>query len=93
MLRGMSALPAEPAPPATVGIAEAGKTLSRLIDRVQAGDQITITRGGRPVAVLTPVPRPAIPDTPTGHLLLQWFEEFGPDEEFAADIDEVVQER
>ncbi|MGN9839188.1 type II toxin-antitoxin system Phd/YefM family antitoxin [Nonomuraea sp. H19] len=89
----MSALPVEPAPSSTVGIAEAGKTLSRLVDRVEAGEQITITRGGRPVAVLTPVPRPVIPDAPTGHLLLQWLEEFGPDADFAADIDEVIRER
>ncbi|WP_327589038.1 type II toxin-antitoxin system prevent-host-death family antitoxin [Nonomuraea sp. NBC_00507] len=89
----MSPLPADPVPSAPVGIAEVGKSLSRLIDRVETGEQITITRGGRRVAVLTPVPRPVIPDAPTGHLLLQWFEEFGPDEEFAADIDEVVQER
>ncbi|MEU0566348.1 type II toxin-antitoxin system prevent-host-death family antitoxin [Nonomuraea sp. NPDC005983] len=76
-----------------MGVAEAGKTLSRLIDRVEAGEQITITRGGRPAAVLMPVPRPVFPDQPTGHLLMQWFDQFGADPEFAADIDEVIRER
>ncbi|MER6946884.1 type II toxin-antitoxin system Phd/YefM family antitoxin [Nonomuraea sp. NPDC000554] len=89
----MGALPADPGHSATVGIAEAARTLSRLIDRVEAGEQIAITRRGRPAAVLMSVRRPVFPDQSTGHLLVQWFDQFGADPEFAADIDEVVRER
>ena len=32
-----------------------------VIDRVQAGEQITITRDGRPVAVLVPVTATSVP--------------------------------
>lgn len=38
---------------------EAKSTLSELIRRVAAGEQVTITRGGEPVALLVPVPRRA----------------------------------
>lgn len=42
---------------------EAKTQLSRLLHRVQAGERITITRHGVPVAVLAPVPeaRPMAP--------------------------------
>ena len=39
----------------TVTVAQAKAHLSRVIDRVQAGSEITITRRGRPVATLQPV--------------------------------------
>jgi len=40
-------------------IAEAKMHLSRLIDRVESGETITIARNNRPVAIVTPVgPRP-----------------------------------
>jgi prevent-host-death family protein len=38
---------------------EAKRNLSGLLKRVQAGERITITRYGEPVAVLHPVKRPA----------------------------------
>lgn len=38
-----------------VGVHEAKTTLSRLLRRVAAGEAITITKGGRPVARLVPV--------------------------------------
>ena len=37
-----------------VGAYEAKTRLSELLDRVEAGERITITRHGRPVAHLTP---------------------------------------
>ena len=44
----------------TVNVHEAKTHLSRLLERVQAGEQITITKAGRPVARLIPVvQRPA----------------------------------
>ena len=39
----------------TVGAYEAKTHLSRLLDRVAAGETMTITRRGRPVARLVPV--------------------------------------
>lgn len=40
-----------------VGIQEAKTHLSRLVERVAAGEQVTITRRGEAVAVLSPPPR------------------------------------
>jgi prevent-host-death family protein len=40
-----------------INLAEAKAHLSELIDRVEAGDSIDITRRGKPVARLTPVVR------------------------------------
>ena len=39
----------------TIGIFEAKSTLSKLVDQVEAGAQILLTRHGRPVARLTPL--------------------------------------
>jgi len=39
----------------TVGLAEAKATLSALLDRVEKGETITITRHGAPIAELQPV--------------------------------------
>ena len=38
----------------TVSLAEAKAQLSKLIDRVESGEEIVITRHGRPVARVTP---------------------------------------
>jgi len=40
-----------------------------VVDRVQAGEQITITRDGRPVAVLVPVTATSVP---VEQLLARW---------------------
>ena len=42
-----------------IGAFEAKNKLSQLLDRVAAGEDITITRRGKPVALLIP-PKPAI---------------------------------
>ena len=42
----------------TVNLANAKARLSELVDRIQAGDTIDITRRGRPVARLTAVAKP-----------------------------------
>ena len=41
-----------PEPGAEVGIHEAKTTLSKLVARAEAGEEIVITRGGKPVAKL-----------------------------------------
>jgi prevent-host-death family protein len=44
-----------------VNLADAKARLSELVDRVEAGDSIDITRRGKPVARLTAVSRPRKP--------------------------------
>jgi prevent-host-death family protein len=43
-----------------IGAFEAKNKLSALLERVERGEEITITRRGRPVARLVPVQRPAL---------------------------------
>lgn len=40
-----------------VGVHEAKSTLSELLRRVAAGEEVTITRSGEPVAMIVPVQR------------------------------------
>lgn len=46
----------------TVGSYEAKTHLPRLLDEVERGERITITKHGRPVAVLIPPGKDAAPD-------------------------------
>ena len=49
-----------------VDVQEAKTELSRLLERVQAGEEITITKDGHPVARLTAIqlrPKPRVPGT------------------------------
>lgn len=45
----------------TVSLADAKARLSELVDRVEAGGSIEITRRGKPVARLTPAVKPRKP--------------------------------
>lgn len=45
----------------TINLADAKAHLSELVDRVEAGDSIDITRRGKPVARLTAAARPRKP--------------------------------
>ncbi len=54
----------------TVGAYEAKTHLSRLLDEVAAGETITITKHGTPVAQLVPPPRKSRPDI--GALMDEW---------------------
>lgn len=40
----------------TIGVREARQNLSTYLDRVKAGESLTITEHGRPVALLGPIP-------------------------------------
>ena len=42
---------------ATYGVAEAKNNFTHLLDRVQDGEKITITRHGKPIAELAPAPK------------------------------------
>jgi len=44
---------------AEVNIHEAKTHLSRLLNRVAAGEEIVISKAGKPIAVLGPLPKPA----------------------------------
>lgn len=45
----------------TVTLADAKAHLSHLIDQVEAGEEVVITRRGQPVARITPVEKPKKP--------------------------------
>lgn len=45
----------------TVTLAEAKTHLSHLLDRVEAGEEVVITRRGQPIARITPVEKPKHP--------------------------------
>jgi prevent-host-death family protein len=55
-----------------LGVAEAKNRLSELIDQAEAGHTIVITRKGKPVAELRPVPKPADADVAREILSLRW---------------------
>ena len=55
----------------TVGAFEAKNTLGSLLDRVEAGEEILITRHGKPAARLTPVPRVSDADRARAHAALE----------------------
>jgi prevent-host-death family protein len=45
----------------TVTLAEAKTHLSRLLDQVEAGEEVVITRRGKPIARISPVENPKHP--------------------------------
>jgi len=45
----------------TVTLASAKAHLSHLLDRVEAGEEIVITRRGQPIARITSIERPTLP--------------------------------
>jgi len=45
----------------TVTLAEAKTHLSHLLDQVEAGEEVVITRRGQPIARITPVDKPKQP--------------------------------
>ena len=50
--------------PAEFNIHEAKTHLSRLVERAAAGEEIVISKAGRPVARLGPIPRAVTPREP-----------------------------
>jgi len=48
----------------SIGAFEAKTHLSRLLDRVAAGEKVTITKHGKPVAMLVPILLEAQPSQP-----------------------------
>lgn len=67
-----------------ISLADAKAHLSELVDRVEAGDSIDITRRGKPVARLTAVTRPPKPIDAT--LLQSLTTAMPPQSQSAADL-------
>ncbi|MGF1647681.1 MAG: type II toxin-antitoxin system Phd/YefM family antitoxin [Kineosporiaceae bacterium] len=68
-----------------MNVQQAKTHLSRILARVQAGEDVTIARGGRPVARLVPVGAPPLREVGfvAGHLSDAFFEPL-PGDELAA---------
>ncbi|MBU2785569.1 MAG: type II toxin-antitoxin system Phd/YefM family antitoxin [Acidithiobacillus ferriphilus] len=45
----------------SIALAEAKAHLSQVLDRVEAGEELVITRRGKPVARVVPVRQPVVP--------------------------------
>ena len=45
----------------SIALAEAKAHLSQILDRVEAGEELVITRRGKPVARVVPVLQPVVP--------------------------------
>jgi prevent-host-death family protein len=77
----------------TVNVHAAKTHLSRLLERVERGERITIARAGKPIAVITPLPPAKAPPLPLDDPLLN-LDKFGfdgPGGKLAnADIDRIV---
>lgn len=56
----------------TVSSREANENFSKLLSQVEAGEEVVITRRGRPVAVLAPYRAPAM--TPEREAIIKRFE-------------------
>ncbi len=76
-----------------VNIAKAKATLSELVARAEAGEEVVLARGGQPVVVLTPVQAAKAPERRKlgiwKHLNLNIPDDMfiGPDEETLAAVD------
>lgn len=69
----------------TISATEASRRFSDLLDAIEAGDTVTVTRGNRPIAEIRPAPRR------TGRDLRRALANIpAPDEQFARDIAEAV---
>jgi prevent-host-death family protein len=66
----------------TVNATEAARNFSEMLDGVEhRGQTYVVTRGGKPVARITPVP------TANGHLVKRLLRENQPDPDWAVEID------
>jgi prevent-host-death family protein len=69
-----------------VNVHEAKTHLSRLLERVEAGEEVVIARAGKPVARLVPAtqPRPRVPGSLAGQIVIHPdFDELPPEFEEA----------
>jgi prevent-host-death family protein len=77
----MTADPTEPSR-VTVSVSEMARNVAALVRRAEDGEEIVITRDGRPVASLGPHMKP------NGAALIALFDSYGPDPEWADLIEE-----
>ncbi len=75
----------------TVSIRELRNKGGEVIDRVEAGEHVTVTRDGRPVAELRPLPSPA----PRAADLLEAYRGLPPVDldQLRAELDEIIDPR
>jgi prevent-host-death family protein len=59
---------------AQVSAAEAKDQLAALLSRAEAGETVTVTRYGKAVAIIAPVPAPQTPKM-TGPEMVAWLQE------------------
>lgn len=69
----------------TVSVAEAKATLSDLLRRAEAGEEILVARNGRPVAKLSPV-RPRVGGFLSGEVTVHDADWWAPDDALADDF-------
>ncbi|MCB2055796.1 MAG: type II toxin-antitoxin system prevent-host-death family antitoxin [Geminicoccaceae bacterium] len=55
-----------------VGIRQAKEHLSALVDRVEKGERLTLTRRGKPVARLVPIEAPRESEAEMTERIMQW---------------------
>lgn len=77
----MTAAPADP-PATAVSVSELARNVAALVRRAEGGEEIIITRDGRPVASLGPHLKP------NGAALIELFDSYGSDPEWATLIEE-----
>jgi len=73
---------------ATVTVRELRNKGGEVLDRVAAGESLIVTRSGRPVAELRPLPKPAL----SAEAVLERFRRLRPVDpvKFRAEIDELI---
>jgi prevent-host-death family protein len=64
----------------TVTATEASRSFAALLDEVEAGETVVVTRGGRRIAAIGPA------STGNGLEFLRLMEDAVPDEDFASDV-------
>lgn len=69
----------------TISATEASRRFSDLLDAIEAGDTVTVTRGNRPIAEIRPAPQRTGRD-----LRAALAGVLPPDDQFAADIADAV---
>lgn len=69
----------------TISATEASRRFSDLLDAIEAGDTVTVTRGNRPIAEIRPAPRRTGRDLRAALAAIP-----PPDDRFTADIAEAI---
>ena len=77
----------------TYNVYEAKTNLSKLLERVEAGEEITIARHGRPVARLAPIPRPRRERKPGALQGTVWWAEGADTSDLDEDLVDMIEDK